>query len=189
MELVTIECTGARVDALRHQRVRLDGGLERGRLETIRRDGADDPVAVAQRHQVRAGSPPVITRLCSIDLWQFRSQSAIWSRATAAMKMTRFDIDVPLVTRVGAVRAEDPGRVLLVLADGAGVVEQRAQRADADRQVGAEQVLAEVVEEDPSHRRLEKRGAAGVAGRVPGILVLLAELHERRRQRRQHDLE
>ena len=41
---------------------------------------------------------PVITRLCSIDLWQLRSQSAIWSRATAAMKITRFDIDVPFVT-------------------------------------------------------------------------------------------
>ena len=44
------------------------------------------------------GIAPVITRLCSIDLWQFRSHSAIWSRATAAMKMTRLDMDVPLVT-------------------------------------------------------------------------------------------
>ena len=85
--------------------------------------------------------------------------------------------------------AEHPGRVPLVLADRPGVVEQRAQRADADREVGAEQVLAEVVEEDPAHRRLEERGAAGVAGRVPGVLVLLGELHERRRQRRQHRLE
>ena len=42
---------------------------------------------------------PVITRLCSIDLWQLRSQKAIWSRPTAAMKITRFDIEVPLVTQ------------------------------------------------------------------------------------------
>ena len=45
------------------------------------------------------GIAPDITRLCSIDLWQFRSQSAIWSRPTAAMKMTRLDMDVPLVTQ------------------------------------------------------------------------------------------
>ena len=44
-------------------------------------------------------------------------------------------------------RAEHAGRVLLVLADRARVVEQRAQLADADRQIGAQQVLAEVVEE------------------------------------------
>ena len=31
-------------------------------------------------------------------MWQLRSHSATWSRATAAMKITRFDIDVPLVT-------------------------------------------------------------------------------------------
>ena len=43
--------------------------------------------------------PPVITRLCSMDLWQFRSQRAIWSRATAAMKITRFEVEVPLVTQ------------------------------------------------------------------------------------------
>ena len=86
------------VDPLGHQRVGLDGRLERGRLEAFRRDRADDAVAVPERHQVRAGSPPDITRLCSIDLWQFRSQSAIWSRPTAAMKMTRLDMDVPLVT-------------------------------------------------------------------------------------------
>jgi len=41
---------------------------------------------------------PVITRLCSIDLWQFRSHRAIWSRPTAAMKTTRFDVEVPFVT-------------------------------------------------------------------------------------------
>jgi hypothetical protein len=33
-----------------------------------------------------------------MDLWQFRSHSATWSRATAAMKITRFDIEVPFVT-------------------------------------------------------------------------------------------
>ena len=103
--------------------------------------------------------PPVITRLCSIDLWQLRSHSAIWSRPTAAMKITRFDIDVPLVTLVGAVRAEHARRIPLVLADRAGVIEQRAQLPDADRQVRAQQVLAEIVEEHPAHRRLEERGA------------------------------
>ena len=39
-----------------------------------------------------------MTRLCSIDLWQFRSHNAIWSRPTAAMKITRFAMEVPLVT-------------------------------------------------------------------------------------------
>ena len=71
-------------------------------------------------------------------------------------------------------RAEHARRVLLVLADRARVVEQRAQAPDADRQVRAQQVLAEVVEEDPADRRLEERGAARVARRVPRVLVFLA---------------
>ena len=97
MELVTIACTGWVSIPFVTSGFALIAGLERGRLETIRRDGADDPVPVAQWHQV-LGIAPDITRLCSMDLWQFRSQSAIWSRPTAAMKMTRLDMDVPLVT-------------------------------------------------------------------------------------------
>ena len=71
-------------------------------------------------------------------------------------------------------RAEHARRVPLVLAHRAGVIEQRAQAADADRQVRAQHVLAEVVEEDAADRRLEERRAALVARRVPGVLVVLA---------------
>ena len=91
---------------------------------------------------------PVITRLCSIDLWQLRSHSAIWSRPTAAMKIDAVRHRRAVGDAIGAVRAEHARRVLLVLADRSGVIEQRAEAADADREVGAQQVLAEVVEED-----------------------------------------
>jgi len=52
-----------------------------------------------------------------------------------------------------------------------------------------EQVLAEIVEEQPPHGGLEERGAARVAWRVPGILVLLVELHDTGGERWEHDLE
>ena len=42
--------------------------------------------------------PPVITRPCSIDLWQLRSHSAISSSPTQADMMARFDADVPFST-------------------------------------------------------------------------------------------
>ena len=35
---------------------------------------------------------------CSADLWQLRSHRAIWLRVTLAMRITRLDIDEPLVT-------------------------------------------------------------------------------------------
>ncbi len=33
-----------------------------------------------------------------MDLWQLRSQSAIWPAPTAAAQITRLDVDVPFVT-------------------------------------------------------------------------------------------
>ena len=89
---------------------------------------------------------------------------------------------------VSAMRAEHTRRIPFVLAHGARVIEKRTKAPDADRKIRAQQVLAEVIEEHPADRRLEKRGAARVAGRVPGILVFLREFHQCRGQRRQHDL-
>ena len=81
-----------------HEGVRLDRSLDRVLLEPRGRNGADDPVAVAQRHEVgrdAAGQhQAVLDRLVAL-----RSHSAIWSRPTAAMKIMRFDVEVPLVTQ------------------------------------------------------------------------------------------
>src|SRR5262245_22118265 len=44
------------------------------------------------------GMPPDSTSPCSIDLWQLRSQSTTSPSPTAAVTITRFDVDVPLVT-------------------------------------------------------------------------------------------
>src|SRR4051812_42599413 len=81
--------------------------------------------------------------------------------------------------------AEDARGVALVLADGTRMIEQRSEIADADREVGSQQVLAEIIEEDPPDRRLEERGAARVARRVPRVLVFLAEFHEGGGERRE----
>ena len=90
--------------------------------------------------------------------------------------------------RVGAVGAEDAGGVALALADRAGVAEQRAERGALDAHVGAEQVLAVEVEEDPADRRLEEGDAALVAGRGPGVLALAVVAGQRRREGRQQPL-
>jgi hypothetical protein len=44
------------------------------------------------------GMPPLICRLCSMDLWQFRSQSASSLSPTQAAMMERFDAEVPFST-------------------------------------------------------------------------------------------
>jgi hypothetical protein len=46
----------------------------------------------------KTGIPPVITRPCSIDLWQLRSQSAISASPTHADMMARFEPEVPFRT-------------------------------------------------------------------------------------------
>lgn len=61
-----------------------------------------------------------------------------------------------------------------------------AASADADRQVGAQQVFSVVIEEHPPDRRLEKRRAARVARRVPRVRMILVEPRHRRGQRRHH---
>jgi hypothetical protein len=85
--------------------------------------------------------------------------------------------------------AEHARAVALVFAHGTGVIQQRTQRAHADGQVRTQHVLAEVVEEDAAHGRLQEGNAALVAWCVPGVLVVQRELHERAGQRRHHDFE
>ncbi len=171
-----------------HQRVGLDGRRDRRLLDPFRRNRPDDPVAVPERDQV--GRDPagqhqaVLDRLVAVPVAE---------RDLVAAHRRHADHPVrgrgPVGDAVGAMGPEDPGGVALVLAHGTGVVQQRAQGAHADREVAAEQVLPEIVEEDPPHRRLEKRGAAGVTRGVPGVLVFLAESHDGGRQRRQHHLD
>ena len=142
-------------------------------LSRVGRNRADDPVAVAQRHEVvrdRAGhDQAVLDRLVTVAVAQRDLVARDGGHEDHAVRHRR-----AVGHAVGAMRAEHARGVLLVLADRPGVIEQRAQAADADRQVGAQHVLAEVVEEHAADRRLEEGRAAGVPGRVPGVLVLLA---------------
>ncbi len=87
---------------------------------------------------------------------------------------------------VGEVGAEHTGRVALRLADRAGVLEQRAQFLDRDRQVAAQQPLPEVVVEGASRRRLEEGDTAGVGRGVPGVFVGVVEAAQCPEERRQH---
>ena len=163
----------ARLDALGRQRIGLDRGLDGLLAEPRRRNGADDSVAVAQRHEIGRNAArhdqAVLDRLVTVAVAQRDLVAAHGRHEDHAVRHRRAVGDA-----VRAVRAEDARRIFLVLADRARMIEQRAEAADADRKVGAQQVFAEVVEEDPAHRRLEKSRAALVAGRVPRILVVLA---------------
>ena len=98
MELVTIACTGWVSMPFVTSGFALMAALSAAGLR--RSAGMGPMIPYRLRSGTRYwGIAPDITRLCSMDLWQFRSQSAIWSRPTAAMKMTRLDMDVPLVTQ------------------------------------------------------------------------------------------
>ena len=176
------------VAVFRHERVRLDRSLDGLLLEPVGRDGSDDPVAVSQRHEVaRDGSrhdEAVFDRLVAVPVAQGDLIPGDGRHEDDPVRHGRAVGDA-----VRAMRAEHPRRIPLVLAHGSRVVEQRPEAADADRQVGAKQVLAEVVEEDPADRRFEERGAAVVARCVPRVLVLLGELHHCARQRWHHHFE
>ncbi len=183
-----IECTGRASMSFRHQRIRLDRGLERFLAQTVRRDRADDPVPVAQRHEIVGNGPchdeAVFDRLVTV---------AIAQRDLVTRNRCHEDHAVrhrgAVRYAVGTMGAEHAGRIPFMLAHGARVIEERAQTPDADRKIRAQQVLAEKIEEDPADRRLEKRGAARVSRRVPGIFVLLREAHQGRGQWRQHELD
>ena len=84
------------------------------------------------------------------------------------------------------VGAEDARGVSLAGGDRAGVVEQRAERADRHRDIGAQRVLAEELVEHLPDRALPEADAAPVPGRVPRIGAVQRVLHQglehRRRQ-------
>ena len=170
------------------QRVRLDRPPDRRGPELVRRDRPDDAVAVAQRHVVVRDRPrhreAVLDRLVAIAVAQRDLAGRHRRHEDDAVRRRR-----AVGHAVGAVGAEHARGVLLRLADRPGVVEQRPELADRDRQVGAQQPLAKVVVEHSPDRRLEERGASGVPRRVPRILVNAAELAERRGHRRQHLLD
>src|SRR5215469_17921290 len=63
--------------------------------------------------------------------------------------------------RIAAMGAENPSGIALALADRPGMVEQRAELADRDREVGAQQALTEEIKEGPPRRRLEEGRATG----------------------------
>ena len=86
-------------------------------------------------------------------------------------------------------RAEDAGGVALARADGAQVTEQRAQGRALDPHVGAEQVLAVVIEERAPDRRLEEGDAALMTRRGPGVLAVAVVARERGGERRQQALD
>ncbi len=108
---------------------------------------------------------------CSADLWQLRSHRAIWSRVTLGHQDDAVGGRRAVGDVIGAVRTEHACRIAFAGADRAAVIQQRAQFADRDRKVGAQQVLAEELEEGPAGRMLQEGDAAGMAGRVPGIFV------------------
>ena len=80
---------------------------------------------------------------------------------------------------IRAMGAEHFRRIALGLADRAGVIEQRAELADGDRQVGAQQVFAEEVIERPPDRRLQEGDPAGVRRGVPGVTVAVVQTPQR----------
>src|SRR5206468_1968372 len=86
-------------------------------------------------------------------------------------------------------RAEDAGGVALARADGAQVTEQRAQGRALDPHVGAEQVLAVVIEERAADRRLEEGDATLMTWSGPGVLAVAVVARERGGERRQQALD
>ncbi|GAA3085389.1 hypothetical protein GCM10020000_84840 [Streptomyces olivoverticillatus] len=65
---------------------------------------------------------------------------------------------------IGAFGSEDAGRVAFGVADGPGVLEERAEFLDGNRQVAAQQALAEIVEESAADRGFQEGDASGVGG-------------------------
>ena len=156
--------------------------------ESRRRDGTDDSVAVAQRNEIARNSPrhdeAVLDRLVAI---------AIAQRDLIATHCRHEDDAVrhggAVGHAVGAVRTKYTRRISLVFSHRPRVIEQRPQTADADRDIGPQEVFAVVVEKDSPHWRFEKGRATRVAGCMPGVCVLLRELHDRRGQRRHHRID
>ena len=176
---------GARAHVPGHQRIGLDRRLERLLLQPLRRNRADDAVAIAQRNQVVRNAArhhqAVLDRLVAVAIAERDLPATHGRHEDHAIRHRRAVGDA-----VGAMRAEHARRVPLVFAHRPRMIEQRTECADADRQVRTQQVLAVEVEEDAAHRRLEEGGTAGVARRMPRVLVLLREPEQRRGQRR-HD--
>ena len=85
----------------------------------------------------------------------------------------------------GMVGAEIARGTVLGLGQGAGMVEQRAQLGDRDRQVGTQRVLPEELVERLSHRTLAIGDTAAVARRMPGIVGLRGVLDQRTEEWRQ----
>ena len=143
---------------------------DRFRLQVFGIDRADDAVAIAVRHEEDRDRPghhqAVLDGLVAVAVTQ----------GDVVLRQARHEDDAVGARRavgdgVGAMRAEYAGGILLALADRPAVVEQRADRRHPDRKIRAKQVLAEVVEEDLRHRRLEKGRAAQVPGRAERIFM------------------
>ena len=179
------------IDALREQRLgldgvvahavigavrqhRVDGVLVRGVLgervvrdrfrdrlgfQPRRRDQANDPVVIAGGTE-EDGNPAgedqgLLDRLVAVAVAQGDLGVADAGRHDRAVRSGRAVED-----RIRAVGAEHAGRISFAFADGPGVAEQGAEGSAFNPHVGAEDVLAVVVEEHPPDGRLEERDAA-----------------------------
>jgi hypothetical protein len=110
--------------------------------------------------------PPEMIRLCSIDLWQFRSQTAISLSPMYADMRARFEPEVPVRTEYE--RWAPKTRAMYVSLSPIGPGGRAASRGRAlDPHVRAEEVLAVEVEERAADGRLEEGDAALVAGSGP----------------------
>ncbi|MNN18956.1 hypothetical protein D3C81_1321780 [compost metagenome] len=176
-----------RVDALLDQRVVGDGGFHAFGAQGLRQDRADDAVAVAGRHQVGRNRPGqghrVLGGLVAIAVAQGDLVARDAGHEDDAVGHRRAVGHV-----VRAMGAEDLGGVALALADGTTVIEQGAQFADRDRQVGTQQVFTEELVERTPCGALQERCTAGMAGGVPRVFIVAGKLHQRAEHRRQGGL-
>ena len=137
---------GALVPARFGQRIVGDAFRYRFGLQLLRRNRPDDAVAIACRHQEYRNAARVYQ-----PLFDGLVAIAVAQRDFVVTDTGRHDCAIrrggAIGYRVRTVRAENPGRKSLALADRAAVPEHRAERAAFDAHVGAKQVFAEEVEE------------------------------------------
>ena len=161
---------------------------DRLRLEPLRRNRADDSVAItgrAQKDRDAAGQrEALLDRLVAIAVAERDLVVADARGHDGAVRRGR-----AVQHGVRAVGAEHARGVALARTDRARVAEHRPERAALDAHVGAKQVLAVELEERAADRRLQKRNAPLMARRGPGVLALAVVARQRCGKRRQQVLD
>src|SRR5262249_19764817 len=158
--------------------------LDRGGLHARREHGTDDAEAIprgAQENRNAAGDrEALLDALVAIAVAE-RDLAIADARAHDRTVRSRRAVE----HGVPPVRAGDARRVALARADGPRVPEQGAERGALDPHVGAEEILAIEIEEDPADRRFEERDAPLMPRRGPRVLDVAIVLAERGDERRQ----